>query len=175
MQNRDKVIAAGLGVAAGAAATKLLTPVPVSASPVDLTGIQKDIAELKSNIQTLLDRRTPMAGEIQHMPYQYLLTPAGTPTSGVRMSDKPEWDCTLRSIQVNFPAGCLNLVNVTVYHNRTQILPRNGVLALDDAFPEYFFTTELNQTDDIVIEMDNGDAVNSHQITIIVNVQKKES
>lgn len=75
---------------------------------------------------------------------------------------------------MHFPPGCNSLVQVRMMletgGRRIEVTPvRNQFIALDDANYAYPIDIEVRKRDAIIVEINNYDSVNSHQISVIVN------
>lgn len=91
---------------------------------------------------------------------------------GVRIFKRIERDAVAKDVTIHWPSGCNALVSVIVYHGPKQFCPRQGSLALDDATPTYLNLNEkLTAGEELWVEMQNGDSVNSHSITVTVTIE----
>lgn len=75
---------------------------------------------------------------------------------------------------MHFPPGCNALVQVRMMletgGRRIEVTPiQNQFIALDDANYAYPIDIEVKMRDAVVVEINNYDAVNPHQISVIVN------
>jgi len=111
--------------------------------------------------------------KIEQIPFSYTLTLAGTPTSGVRLSEHAPFAGHVTSVMIHWPPGSNALVDVVVGHGVTQFCPREGYLALDDATVFFPFNEWLDDQEELWVEMRNGDAVNPHTITVTLHLEGK--
>lgn len=91
---------------------------------------------------------------------------------GVRIFKRVIADSLAKDVIIAWPDGCNALVSVVVYHGPTQFCPRQGALALNDATPTY---RDLNEKlvggEELWVEMQNGDSINQHSITVTVSIE----
>lgn len=79
---------------------------------------------------------------------------------------------TIYRIVVHFPAGCCSLVAVKVFHGGKQILPRMGVLALDDTTQPFEIFEPVKSGDPIRIDFENHDGIHSHTVSVVVGLKE---
>lgn len=79
---------------------------------------------------------------------------------------------TVKSITIHYPDGCDALVDMAVgYSQDKRLLPEEGYLALNDATPTWAINKDVG-SDTLWVEIKNGDAANSHTISVIVNYEE---
>ena len=111
-----------------------------------------------------------MLMSLTYIPFEATL-PAGT---GVQITE-PCPTGVINSVQIHWPAGCNGLVGVSVVLGGRQILPQFGAapLALDDTTPVYPLNLKKERyTDDLRVDMFNGDGAFAHHIVVVVGVEE---
>lgn len=83
---------------------------------------------------------------------------------------RAEMNGIVKDIIVHFPPGCSSLVDVRVFMGTTQVLPRIGYIALDDATPTFGIQESIKSGDTIRVEWVNTDSTYPHTISVIVNI-----
>jgi hypothetical protein len=79
---------------------------------------------------------------------------------------------TAKTITIHWPPGCNALVEVAVgYSQDKRLLPEEGYLALDDTTPTWVVNKDI-ESDTLWAEIKNGDSVNAHTISVIVNYEE---
>ncbi len=108
--------------------------------------------------------------KIEQIQFAYNLTIAGTPTSGVVLTELAPFHGYIKQVTPHFPDGCDALVRVMVGHGLIQFCPREGYLALNDATPTYPFNEEVTVGEEIWVDMRNASAF-PHNITVTISVE----
>ncbi|MCD6493919.1 MAG: hypothetical protein J7K36_09045 [Archaeoglobaceae archaeon] len=80
-------------------------------------------------------------------------------------------DGAITEIILHFPPGCNALVGVKVFLNTRQILPQEGVIALDNATQSFKLFVPCKKGDIIRVDWENHDDTYSHTVSVIVNVE----
>lgn len=83
---------------------------------------------------------------------------------------RAEMNGIVKDIIVHCPPGCSGLVDVRVFMGTTQVLPRIGYIALDDATPTFGIQEPIKSGDTIRVEWVNTDSTYPHTISVIVNI-----
>jgi len=79
---------------------------------------------------------------------------------------------TVKTVTIHWPPGCNALVEVAVgYSQDKRLLPEEGYLALDNATPTWN-VNKVTESDTLWVEIRNGDSVNPHTISVIVNYEE---
>ncbi len=126
------------------------------------------IGKLEYALRTLeLPEGVAMPQEIQQIPFSYNI-PA---LEGVVLSEDAPLSGYIKEITIHWPDGSNALVKAKVGHGDKQFCPREGSLALNDATPTYPFSEWVNFHENIWVEMENADGVNSHAITVTVTLE----
>lgn len=86
---------------------------------------------------------------------------------------RAEMNGIVKDIIVHFPPGCSSLTDVRVFMGTTQVLPRIGYIALDDATPTFGIQEPIKSGDTIRVEWVNTDATYAHTVSVIVNIIKE--
>lgn len=108
-------------------------------------------------------------GRTQEIPFQQILLPG----QAVRLAQPMPWPGTIKKILRHWPAGCNALVDVAVGAGNKRILPESGFVALNDATPVFDnLSIPVSQAEPIWVELQNGDAINPHTITVTVTVEE---
>lgn len=94
--------------------------------------------------------------------------------TGVVLRQEIRRDGWLTDGFMHFPPGCNALVQIRMMletgGRRIEVTPReNQFVALDDANYAYPIDIEVKMKDAIIVEINNYDSVNAHQISVIVN------
>lgn len=106
--------------------------------------------------------------QIKLIPFFYNLAPL----EGVTLEEVAPFDGFIKQVIIHWPDGCNALVEVKVtYDSLPQFCPSTDYLALNNATPTFSFNVEVQADFSIIVEMRNGDAVNSHAITVTVSVE----
>jgi len=105
--------------------------------------------------------------EIQQIPFAYNIPALG----GVGLSEDAPLSGYIKEVSIHFPEGCNALVKVKVGHGDKQFCPREGSLALNNTTPTYPFSEFVNFEENIWVEMENTDGVNSHAITVTCSLE----
>lgn len=74
-------------------------------------------------------------------------------------------------VTFHYPPGCNALVDVQFLNYTQLIYPSSGFLALDSATPQFPLDEPVKKNDQLIVVMNNHDAVNAHQITVVVSIQ----
>ena len=134
-------------------------------SPVGQFALQAALLSKITKLGKLLEDR-PVNG----LPFEYILLPG----QGARITE-PAPNGTIRTVQIHWPDGCNGLVGVAVWLGVRQIVPQNGsgYLALNDATPTYAINlVKTTLSDQIIVDMYNADAANSHHIVVIIGIEE---
>jgi len=99
-------------------------------------------------------------------------------STGVRLLYRLKKGGYLMEGLMHFPAGCNALVQVRVMlgigGQQIQVTPiDNQFIALDDANYRFIIDRRVSKDDIIYVEMNNYDAVNTHQISVIVTLSSE--
>lgn len=82
---------------------------------------------------------------------------------------------TVKSITIHWPDGCDSLVDVAVgYSQDKRLLPEEGYLALNDTTPTWVINKDTD-SDTLWVYIFNGDAVNPHTISVIINYEEAQA
>lgn len=130
-----------------------------------------DTQDIKTAISQLPGGEEIMPTKIELMSFSYTLTIAGTPTSGVLLTELAPFDGYIKQVSIHWPDGCNALVGVRVGYDTTQFCPREGFLALNNATVPYPFNVRVEVGKTIWVEMRNTDGANPHNITVTVMVE----
>ncbi|MDP3064638.1 MAG: hypothetical protein Q8O40_15755 [Chloroflexota bacterium] len=95
--------------------------------------------------------------------------------TGVVLGDRSPIAGRAFNVQIHWPNGCNGLVNVAVSHGGKQFCPRNGFLALNDALATYEVDEALALYEPLEVEIQNTDAVNAHQITVVIFIKMAQT
>ena len=109
-------------------------------------------------------------GRTQEVPFQQILLPG----QAVRLVAQSPYAGYVRKILRHWPAGCNALVDVAVGVGNKRVLPETGFMALNDATPVFDnLSVPVKQGENIWVELQNGDALNPHTITVSVTVEEE--
>lgn len=133
-----------------------------------VAAIGEKVGKLEYAISKLEFPEGVMPTKIEQIPFAYNLTVAGTPTSGVMLSEYAPFSGYIKEVSIHWPANCNGLVDVRVGHGTKQFCPDEGYLALNDVTPTYPFNEWVNDHEEIWVELQNGDALFPHNITVTV-------
>jgi len=138
----------------------------------DLSPKVADLAEkvgkLEYTLRTLeLPEGVAMPHKIVQIPFNYNLAAL----QGVMLEEDAPFAGYIKQVSIHWPAGCEALVDVKVGHGVEQFCPREGYLALDNVTPTYPFSEWVNDHDVIWVSMENHDSVNSHNITVTIQLE----
>jgi hypothetical protein len=86
----------------------------------------------------------------------------------VQMVDRAKYDGIIYEVEVHFPDGCNGLVGVAIYQQGQRFMPRDGYLALNNTTRIYPFGRQVKQTDDLMVEIVNGDGGFNHILTVTI-------
>jgi len=136
-------------------------------------GLDKRLDFLGPKIVALEETMGAGIKKIEQIPFSYLLTMAGTPTSGVTLTEKTPFSGYIKEVTPHWPAGCNALVDIMVGHGVTQFCPREGFLALDGVTPTYPFNIKVEEGDPIWVQLRNRSAF-PHQITVTLTLYSLE-
>lgn len=79
---------------------------------------------------------------------------------------------TVKTVTIHWPPGCSAVVDVAVgYSQDKRLLPEEGYLALDDTTPTWAVNKEI-AGDTLWVEIRNGDSLNSHTISVVINYEE---
>lgn len=106
--------------------------------------------------------------KIQQIPFIRNLPVAGAVGSGARLTELAPHNGYIKKISVDWPLGCNHLVDIFAGHGLTQILPREGTVALNGELWEWNFNEYVEDHEEIWVDMNNGDGGNPHLITAIL-------
>lgn len=95
--------------------------------------------------------------------------------AGGRFAERCPWKAQMTSICFHFPPGCVGVVDVAAGHGNKQAFPQEGFIALDDATPVFPVVENVPAGALLWAEIQNGDAINAHQITVIFTLQRVET
>lgn len=143
-----------------------------------LDGITERLDFLGPKVVDMAERvkklEVPMAEvKIEQIPFAYRLTAAGTPTSGVTLTEDAPFSGYIRQVTPHWPDGCDGLVDMRVGHGVVQFCPREGYLALNNTTPTYPFNIKVKQGDDIWVELRNR-SLFPHNITVTVALEETD-
>ena len=109
-------------------------------------------------------------GRTQEVPFQQILLPG----QAVRLVAQSPYSGSIKKILRHWPAGCNALVDVAVGVGNKRVLPETGFMALNDATPVFDnLSVPVKQGENIWVELQNGDALNPHTITVSVTVEEE--
>ncbi len=110
--------------------------------------------------------------KIEQLPFAYNLEKAGTPNSQALLTEPTPFSGYIKEVEIHWPDGCNHIVDVRVGHGPKQFCPKEGFLALNDVTPTYHFNEWVSGgQESIWVEMINGDAGNTHAITVTVTLE----
>lgn len=142
-----------------------------------LANVQAKLKELPVIIENL--------GGLVNIFKEYLTMPKRTeqiilrqnlaPLQGVRIQDVIPIDGKLTSVAFHFPPGCLALVSIAFGYKTRQIMPSAGFLVLDDATPVFPCDEVVKRNEPAWAIMQNADAVNPHDVSVIVTMSGEEA
>jgi len=130
-----------------------------------LTVVSRNVAAIAESLGAPVVAAAP---RIEQIPFSQSLVAL----QGAKIYEDCPFKGRIISITIHWPPGCNALVDVAVWHGRSQLCPREGYLALDNATPTYLFNEPVEEGEEIWVEMRNGDAVNSHSISCTVSVKE---
>jgi len=81
---------------------------------------------------------------------------------------------TIKEIVTHFPPGCNALVGIKVFLNTQQILPQEGVIALDNATQAFKLAVPCRKSDKLRVDWENHDDTYPHTVSVIVNIEGRE-
>ncbi|MDD5547101.1 MAG: hypothetical protein PHO67_08125 [Candidatus Omnitrophica bacterium] len=130
--------------------------------------VGEQLESLTNYLQELGGEQMTM-GRTQEVPFQQILVPG----QALRLSVQSPYPGKVRKILRHWPAGCNALVDVAVGIGNKRILPETGFVALNDATPVFDnLNIPVAQEENIWVDMQNGDAINPHTITVTVTVEE---
>ncbi len=112
--------------------------------------------------------RTVVVSRIEHLTFEFNC-PA---LVGVQLVDQAPFDGLIKSIQINYPLGCNNLVLVAVLRNNYRIMPQYGFIRLNNVNATYWLNQWVKNNDNMQVIIQNTDAVNPHLITVDVHLEE---
>lgn len=80
----------------------------------------------------------------------------------------------IKEIITHFPPGCNALIGIKVFKNSKQILPQEGVIALDSSTERFEVTEPIKLGDNIRIDWENHDDTYPHTVSVIVNIEEEK-
>lgn len=89
----------------------------------------------------------------------------------VRQTEYSPCNGTIQNALIQFPAGCMYLVEVKIYLGPRKIFPhtKEGI-ALDDAVKWFDIKVPVKKDDPIAVEWTNYDSDNPHTVPVVVSV-----
>jgi len=93
------------------------------------------------------------------------------PTQSAKITEQPENNGKIKQVEIHWPDGCNSLVQVAVYQQSIRFLPREGYLAMNDTTRMYEFNRTVKQTDELMVEILNGDGAWPHTITATILIE----
>ena len=130
------------------------------------------LAQQMTSVTQLLEDQIGGAmnkGRTEEIPFQQLLAPG----AGLRLQQPMPFPGKIRKILRHWPNGCNALVDVAVGVGNKHILPDSGFVALNDATPVFDnLSIDVNQGELLWVDLQNGDAVNPHTITVTITVEE---
>lgn len=96
------------------------------------------------------------------------------PLKGATLYEYAPFAGKIKSVLIDWPEGCDHLVDVKVGHGVKQFLPKEGYLALNRTTASWTFNDWIQDHEEIWVDMNNGDGVNTHHITVVVNIEGVE-
>jgi hypothetical protein len=103
---------------------------------------------------------------------QFVFKHTVDPLQGITDHERIAMLKTVKTITIHWPDGCDALVDVAVgYSQDKRLLPEEGYLALNNATPTWSVNKETD-SDTLWVEIRNGDSVNSHTISVVVNYEE---
>ena len=114
-----------------------------------------------------------MTTEIQNIVFSRILLGGGVAGSAAKIYERAPYAGKIPVVKIHWPNGCNGLVDVAVYHGSTQFLPKNGFLSLNDATETYEVNEPILDQENIWVDIANRDAVNPHQPTIVVRIERQ--
>ncbi len=134
-------------------------------SPIGQFAMQAATVKQLNRLAKLLEPRP-----INNLRIEYVLLPG----QGARITE-PAPNGIIRTIQISWPDGCNQLVGVAVWCGAKQLIPQSGTgyLALNDITTLYTINfIKTVRSDQILVDMVNQDAANSHHITVVVDIEE---
>jgi len=133
------------------------------------------IIDMKNRVEKLEDALASIeVGEgvimpkiIEQIPFAYNLDPL----QGVTLMEYAPFSGYIKQVSLHYPDGCNALVDVRVGHGTKQFCPNEGYLALNNATPIYRSSEWIKDREEIWVEMRNTDGANSHNITVVVQLE----
>lgn len=92
-------------------------------------------------------------------------------TTQVTLEDFISLDGRITSVSISFPLGCNCLVDVAVGHGSRQMLPRGGVISLNNATPVWPTDEACQRNESVWCTINNGDGVWPHLISVIITME----
>ena len=134
-----------------------------------LLAVGQQLDALTQFVQQLAGGETMTIGRTQEVPFQQILAPG----QAVRLVSQSPYAGYVKKILRHWPAGCNALVDVAVGVGNKRVLPETGFMALNDATPVFDnLSVPVKQGENIWVELQNGDALNPHTITVSVTVEE---
>lgn len=151
---------------------KLVTAAPgVERLPEPLPAIIAEILKRLSNVEATvaeLEEGVAMPAKIEQLPFTRTLAPL----EGRVIADYAPFLGYIKRVLIDWPEGCDHLVDVRVGHGTQQFCPKEGYLALNRATPSWEFNELMEDHEEIWVDMNNGDGLNPHHITVTVFVKE---
>ncbi len=114
------------------------------------------------------------AKPVQHLTFVATLTLAGTATSGAKVAIQAPFTGTIREVDVAVLQGPNGLVGVSCSHSNQAFLPRAEdapYLYLNNVYAPFYPREHVKGGEQIVVDMNNGDGVNPHTVTVVMRVE----
>jgi len=147
--------------------------IPQIPTDVAVSDLRKQLAAAIGRIITLEKNAmpTPPKGK-QQLSYAQTLTIAGTVGSTATLEQLSPLKGFVKEVMISWPAGCIGLVDVAVFHTKTQFCPNTGFLALDNFSPIFAFNEFVRLNEPIRVVLQNRDGLATHRITVTVTIEE---
>jgi len=132
--------------------------------------IHKQVADVQVALNTILEKEgEPAVGVVTRNPR---LRHVVQPQTGQRIWAKSPLTGRITQIIPHFPDGCNSHVDVAFGHSDTWVMPpgTDTFIALNDATPVINVSEPVIKGEELWMIVNNGDAVNTHAITIAITV-----
>ena len=136
--------------------------------------LQEPIATLKLQVVALTDalKATGIEVEMPREIREIRIQQNVLARQALILNQAPPFDGRIREVKIHWPPGCAGLVAVRVGYRTKQFCPFEGFLSLDNVTPTFPLDEAIQHTEKLWIEIQNADAVNNHNITVMFNIEE---
>lgn len=134
----------------------------------DILDVLEEINSQQNGIGDTDSPRIPRSRKVEQIPFIKTLTAL----QGATLTERCPFSGYMTEVTISWPGGCRALVDIAIGHGKTHLCPREGYLALDNVTVSYAFNEPVRESEELWVEMINGDDSNSHHIEVTISVRE---